>query len=168
VGRRKDKRAPKEKDPAFANAYFALLLGMDDLFHPAHYFSEAKSFFTAAIIRRTDWPVEKAAESSARAAQPRCRQRIPAIAWRDCRWRGELAVTGDGIGGRNSAFVLGAWRILSGRRVAVLSAGTDGIDATVQPQGHSQTAKRWGRAMAAAWIGRRVSAQRCVYFFSRG
>ena len=37
-------------------------------------------------------------------------------------------MTGPGIGGRNSAFVLACAERIAGRRVAVLSAGTDGID----------------------------------------
>ena len=37
-------------------------------------------------------------------------------------------VTGNGIGGRNSAFVLACVEKIAGRRLAVLSAGTDGID----------------------------------------
>ena len=37
-------------------------------------------------------------------------------------------VTGDGIGGRNSAFVLACAPKIAGERIAVLSAGTDGID----------------------------------------
>jgi glycerate-2-kinase len=37
-------------------------------------------------------------------------------------------VTGNGIGGRNSAFVLHCVEKIAGHRVAVLSAGTDGID----------------------------------------
>ena len=37
-------------------------------------------------------------------------------------------VTGDGIGGRNQAFVLECVPRIAGRRVAVLSAGTDGLD----------------------------------------
>lgn len=45
---------------------------------------------------------------------------------------GELSspVTGDGMGGRNQAFVLWAARVLAerGMRATVLSAGTDGID----------------------------------------
>ncbi|GAC1688979.1 MAG: hypothetical protein PVS2B2_27570 [Candidatus Acidiferrum sp.] len=32
---------PKEGDAAFANAYFELVLGMDELFHPAHHAAEA-------------------------------------------------------------------------------------------------------------------------------
>ena len=37
-------------------------------------------------------------------------------------------VTGDGIGGRNSAFVLPCVEKIAGRRITVLSVGTDGID----------------------------------------
>jgi glycerate-2-kinase len=37
-------------------------------------------------------------------------------------------VTGNGIGGRNSAFVLACVEKIAGRKMAVLSAGTDGID----------------------------------------
>jgi glycerate 2-kinase len=43
---------------------------------------------------------------------------------------GELScpVTGDGIGGRNAAFVLACVPKIVGKNIAVLSAGTDGID----------------------------------------
>jgi hydroxypyruvate reductase len=37
-------------------------------------------------------------------------------------------VTGSGIGGRNSAFVLACVEKIAGKKIAVLSAGTDGID----------------------------------------
>ncbi|MFZ0036951.1 MAG: MOFRL family protein, partial [Candidatus Acidiferrales bacterium] len=37
-------------------------------------------------------------------------------------------VTGDGIGGRNSAFVLACVPKIAGKKIAVLSAGTDGVD----------------------------------------
>ena len=43
---------------------------------------------------------------------------------------GELSspVTGNGAGGRNSAFVLACVEKIAGRQITVLSAGTDGID----------------------------------------
>ncbi len=43
---------------------------------------------------------------------------------------GELScpVTGDGIGGRNQAFVLACAERIAGQNIAVMSAGTDGID----------------------------------------
>jgi hydroxypyruvate reductase len=37
-------------------------------------------------------------------------------------------VTGGGIGGRNLAFVLACVAKIAGKNIAVLSAGTDGID----------------------------------------
>jgi glycerate 2-kinase len=37
-------------------------------------------------------------------------------------------VTGKGVGGRNSAFVLACVKKIAGKSIAVLSAGTDGID----------------------------------------
>src|ERR1700731_4439000 len=140
---------PKEKDPAFANAYFVLLLGMDDLFHPAHCASEAKGFFTCCDNSTDDWPVEKAAEylleqlSALQAAN--LSRRVALIA------DGEVSspVTGDGIGGRNSAFVLACVENIVGRRVAVLSAGTDGIDGNSPAAGAVADGETLGRAMAA-------------------
>jgi len=43
---------------------------------------------------------------------------------------GELSspVTGNGLGGRNSAFVLACVEKIAGRKITVLSAGTDGMD----------------------------------------
>jgi hydroxypyruvate reductase len=37
-------------------------------------------------------------------------------------------VRGNGIGGRNSAFVLACVEMIAGKKIAVLSAGTDGLD----------------------------------------
>ena len=128
IGGGKMPESPKESDPAFVNAHFALLLGMDDLFHPAHHAAEAKGFVTCCDNTTDDWPIEKAADyllaqlEMFRAANPG--QRVALIA------DGEVSsrVTGDGIGGRNSAFVLTCVEKIAGRRVAVLSAGTDGMD----------------------------------------
>ena len=75
-----------------------------------------------------DWPVQKAAESllwqleDLRMMHPG--RRVALIA------DGEVSspVTGNGIGGRNSAFVLACVEKIAGKKIAVLSAGTDGID----------------------------------------
>jgi glycerate 2-kinase len=140
---------PKGNDPAFANAYFVLLLGMDDLFHPAHHASEGKGFFTCCDNATDDWPVEKAAEyllaqlGALQAANPG--RPVALIA------DGEISspVTGDGIGGRNSAFVLACVENIVGRRVAVLSAGTDGIDGNSPAAGAVADGETLARAMAA-------------------
>jgi glycerate 2-kinase len=140
---------PKQSHPAFANTYFVLLLGMDDLFHPAHQSSEAKGFLTCCDNSTDDWPVEKAAESlltqlsALQAAHPS--RPVALIA------DGEVSspVTGDGIGGRNSAFVLACVENIVGRRVAVLSAGTDGIDGNSLAAGAVADGETLARALAA-------------------
>lgn len=141
---------PKRNDPTFGNAYFVLLLGMDDLFHPAHHASEAQGFLTCCDNSTDDWPVEKAAESlltqlgELQAANPS--RPVALIA------DGEISspVTGDGIGGRNSAFVLACVANIVGRRVAVLSAGTDGIDGNSPAAGAVADGETLARAMAAS------------------
>jgi hydroxypyruvate reductase len=107
---------------------FSLLLGLDDLFHPAHHATEAKGFLACCDNTTDDWPVEKAAEfllqqlDDVRRANPG--QRVAVIA------DGEVSspVKGKGIGGRNAAFVLACVKKIAGKRIAVLSAGTDGVD----------------------------------------
>ena len=119
---------PKGADAAFANAHFLLMLGMDDLFHPAHHAAEAFGCVACCDNTTDDWPVEKAADfllqqlEDLRATHPG--RRVAVIA------DGEVSspVTGDGVGGRNAAFVLACVPKISGKRIAVLSAGTDGID----------------------------------------
>jgi len=119
---------PKDDDRAFRNAHFSLLLGVDDLFHPAHRVTEAAGFLVCCDNTTDDWPVEKAAEflleqlEDVRKANPG--HRVAVIA------DGEVSspVKGKGIGGRNAAFVLSCVKKISGKRIAVLSAGTDGVD----------------------------------------
>jgi glycerate 2-kinase len=119
---------PKPGDPVFANAHFSLLLGMDDLFHPAHRAAEAAGCVTCCDNTTDDWPVERAAayllEQLDELRRIHHLQRVALIA------DGEVSspVTGDGVGGRNSAFVLACVEKIAGSRIAVLSAGTDGID----------------------------------------
>jgi glycerate 2-kinase len=119
---------PKADAAAFRNAHFFLLLGMDDLFHPAHHAAEAKGFIACCDNATDDWPVEKAAEYLLKQLEElrktRAGQRVALIA------DGEVSspVTGNGIGGRNSAFVLACVEKIAGKKIAVLSAGTDGID----------------------------------------
>jgi glycerate 2-kinase len=119
---------PKAGDPPFRNSHFSLLLGMDDLFHPAHHAAEAHGFISCCDNSTDDWPVEKAADNLLEQLESLCQtnkgQRVALIA------DGEVSspVTGNGLGGRNSAFVLACVEKIAGKQIAVLSAGTDGID----------------------------------------
>jgi len=119
---------PKPTHPAFTNAHFELLLGMEDLFHAAHHAVEAHGYLSCCDNSTDDWPVEQAATSLLLQLESWQREnpgeRVALIA------DGEVSspVTGNGIGGRNSAFVLSCVEKIAGRKVTVLSAGTDGID----------------------------------------
>jgi glycerate 2-kinase len=119
---------PKSDDDAFSRAHFALLLGMHDLIHHAHYAAEAEGFRCVCDYSTDNWPIERAADhllallESLRSESPG--KRVAVIA------NGEVSspVTGEGIGGRNSAFVLACVSKIAGRNIAVFSAGTDGVD----------------------------------------
>ena len=122
------RETPKEGDPAFARSHFVRLLSVHDLFHAAHHACEAEGFICICDDASDGWPIERAADhllaqlAALKAANPRHRVTVLAD--------GEVSspVTGDGIGGRNSAFVLACVPKIAGKDIAVLSAGTDGID----------------------------------------
>jgi hydroxypyruvate reductase len=119
---------PKPGSRAFERAQFQLILGMHELFHAAHRIAESLDCEAFCDNSTDEWPVERAADfllaqlQELRAANPR--HPVALIA------DGELSstVTGDGVGGRNSAFVLACMRKIAGKRIVVLSAGTDGVD----------------------------------------
>jgi glycerate 2-kinase len=119
---------PKPGDPAFRSSHFELLLGMHDLFHATHHASEALGYRTCCDNSTDDWPVNNAADSLLQRLQEWKKenpgQRVALIA------DGELSspVTGSGLGGRNSAFVLACVEQIAGKNITVLSAGTDGMD----------------------------------------
>jgi hydroxypyruvate reductase len=119
---------PKFDHPCFRKAHFLLLLGMDDLFHPAHHAAEARGCVACCDNSTDDWPVDLAAEFLLEQLENLRREnpgrRVALIA------DGEVSspVTGDGIGGRNAAFVLACVEKIAGKKIVVLSAGTDGID----------------------------------------
>lgn len=64
---------------------------------------------------------------------------------------GELScpVTGNGVGGRNQAFVLHAVPQIAGTDISILSAGTDGIDGNSPAAGAFADGSTLQRAMAA-------------------
>jgi len=140
---------PKAGDAAFANAYFHVLLGLDDLFHAAHHAAEACGYATCCDNSTDDWPVAKAADALLVQLEEWQRmnegQRVAIIA------DGELSspVTGNGVGGRNSAFVLDVAGKIAGQRITVLSAGTDGIDGNSPAAGAVANGETVQRAKAA-------------------
>jgi glycerate 2-kinase len=143
------RETPKDGDPAFARAHFELLLGTHDLTHAAHHACEAAGYACICDNSTDNWPIEKAAGHllallhAQREANPG--RRVAVLA------SGEVSspVTGDGIGGRNSAFVLACVEKIAGKRITVLSAGTDGIDGNSAAAGAAADGETLSRARAA-------------------
>jgi glycerate 2-kinase len=141
---------PKASDPVFASAQFELILGMHELFHAAHRFAEAEHFIACCDNSTDDWPVQKAANAllgqleEIQAAN--LNHAVALIA------DGELssAVRGDGMGGRNSAFVLACVEKIAGKPIVVLSAGTDGIDGNSPAAGALADGQTLARARKAS------------------
>jgi glycerate 2-kinase len=159
---------PKGEEAAFRNARFVLLLGMDDLFHPAHHAAEKAGCISCCDNSTDDWPVKVAAQflleqlDNLRKENPE--RRVALIA------DGEVSspVTGNGVGGRNSAFVLECVGKIAGRPIAVLSAGTDGIDGNSPAAGAVADGESLARAQAAGLDPRDAFQRSDAYsFFAR-
>ena len=159
---------PKAGDRVFENAHFSLLLGLDELFHPAHRAAEGAGCITCCDNATDDWPANKAAEYLlAQLAELKMRnpgRRVAIIA------DGEVSspVTGNGIGGRNAAFVLACVDQIAGKNIAVLSAGTDGIDGNSPAAGAVADGSTQDRAKAAGMDVRDMFQRSNAYtFFKR-
>jgi len=143
------RETPKYNDPAFTRAHFALLLGEHDLTHSAHRACEAEGHICLCDIEADNWPIEKAADHllAILESQKKSFPGRPVAVIAD----GEVSspVTGDGIGGRNSAFVLACVPKIAGKKIAVLSAGTDGIDGNSPAAGAVADGETLSRAQAA-------------------
>lgn len=142
---------PKPGNPAFDSrrSLFQILLGRHDLFHAAHRASESAEFVTVCDNSTDNWPLETALDfllaqlEALKKDNPA--KSVAVIA------NGEVSspVTGDGIGGRNLAFALNAVRKIAGRQIAVLSAGTDGIDGSSPAAGAVADGETLARAQSA-------------------
>lgn len=157
--------SPKPGHPAFANAHFLLVLGMEDLFHAAHHAVEAHGYLSCCDNSTDDWPVEKAADNLLSQLEAWRRenpgQRVAIIA------DGEVSspVSGNGAGGRNSAFVLACVEKIAGRKITVLSAGTDGIDGNSPAAGAVADGETFARAKSLALDPRAAFHQSDAYSF---
>ena len=161
---------PKVGDPAFERSKWFCLL--DNLAALDRLEDRARGF--GWVVERDlsvdDQPVRDAAVSlidRLQALRSKSPQRTVAVTT-----GGELSspVTGDGMGGRNQAFVLWAARVLAerGMRATVLSAGTDGIDGNSPAAGaiadETTIHRAEARGMDAADFDQRSDAYR---FFER-
>lgn len=129
------RETPKSGDPAFARSHFVRLLGSHELSHAAHHGCEAEGYLCLCDNSTDNWPVEKAADYllAQLAAHAKANPNRPVAVLCD----GELSspVAGNGVGGRNSAFVLACVQKIAGKKITVLSGGTDGIDGNSRAAG---------------------------------
>jgi len=143
------RETPKPGDPAFERSHFDLLLGEHELFHAAHHTCESEGFICVCDWATDNLPLEKAADhllallESHKCANPGHRVAVLAD--------GEVIspVTGKGVGGRNSAFVLTCVPKIAGKKITILSAGTDGIDGNSPAAGAVADGESLERASAA-------------------
>jgi glycerate 2-kinase len=157
---------PKPGDPFFARARWESVLSNDDAVREL-----------AEAARGRDWVVEvdrSVDEADVDAALEHLLGRLRGLAREQpgqtvCLVAGgevRCRVTGDGRGGRNQAFVLRAVERIVGQPVAVLSAGTDGIDGNSPAAGAVADGQSLARARALgldpAEFDRRSDA--CAFF----
>lgn len=162
------RETPKPGDAAFATNNFYRILGEHELLHAAHHASEGAGFYCMVDQLTDGWPLEKAANhlleilENLRAENPG--KRVALFAG------GELSspVTGNGAGGRNSAFVLTCVPKIAGKKIAVLSAGTDGIDGNSPAAGAVADGETLSRAQAAGLDAHAFLSRSDAYaFFDR-
>ena len=119
---------PKPAHPCFARSRSYGLLSNRDAVDTLVKLAQAKGLVVEADWSCDDWDYRQAADYllARLAALRRAHPGRPVALVSG----GELScpVTGDGLGGRNQAFVLECVPKIAGQPVAVLSAGTDGID----------------------------------------
>jgi len=157
----------KRGDPAFSRSPFHLLMGMHDLFHHAHQATQACGYITVCDNTTDDWPLAKASDylldQLSRLHAANQDRRVAVIA------DGEVSspVMGEGIGGRNSAFVLECVPKIAGKKITVLSAGTDGRDGSSPAAGAVADGETLERARADGLDWRAFARRSDSYNFFR-
>ena len=137
---------PKPGAANFARSQSFLLLSSRDVFHAAHKAAAALGFLPECDLSCDEWELGRAADFLLERLQS-LRRESPSKPL--CLISGgEISspVTGEGQGGRNQAFVLYCVPKLAGQNVAVLSAGTDGIDGNSPAAGAVADGETFARA----------------------
>jgi glycerate 2-kinase len=117
---------PKAGDPAFdpRRAVFQILLGRHDLFHAAHHVSESAEFVTLCDNSTDNWPVAEAVDFLL----------------------AQLAALKQTNPGKRAA--VDSVEKIAGRKIAVLSAGTDGVDGSSPAAGSVANGETLARAQS--------------------
>lgn len=117
---------PKSDDPAFARARWWTVLSNQSAVEAASVAAERAGFFVQVDNSCDDWDYERAAVYLIERLRELRKQFSPVCLLSG----GELTVkvTDGGVGGRNQQFALACAERIAGEDIAVLSAGTDGVD----------------------------------------
>ncbi|MBZ0170694.1 Putative hydroxypyruvate reductase [Candidatus Methylomirabilis lanthanidiphila] len=140
---------PKSEHPAFRTARWFKLLDNDDAVRAAVGFAEQSGWKPVVAEIADNISARDAARILIRRAEDEIRglngQPVAVISG------GELVspVLGRGRGGRNQAFALECAELIAGKRVSVLSVGTDGIDGNSRAAGAVADGRTLARARAA-------------------
>jgi len=138
---------PKPGDPCFDRSeYCCVLSGVEAVRTLARHAAD-EGWEVATDLADRDQPVDAAVDRLlARLEQLKARHPDRTVAVVS---GGEVdcPVTGDGIGGRNATFVLRCAQRIAGKRIAVLSAGTDGIDGNSPAAGAVADGETVGRGL---------------------
>lgn len=140
---------PKSDHPVFRTARWCKLLDNDDAITAAVSVAE-QSGWQPIVVEMSD---DTSARKAARILTERAEAEVKDLDGRPVAVisGGELVspVLGRGRGGRNQAFALECAEIIAGKRIAVLSAGTDGIDGNSSAAGAVADGTTLSRALAA-------------------
>jgi glycerate 2-kinase len=118
---------PKADDPAFVNARWWPILSSNSSVQAAAALLSQHGFAVEIDNTPDDWPCDRAAEYVL-ARLRELRKGVSRVALVSA---GEITLQVNalaGVGGRNQHFVLSCAERIAGENIAVLSAGTDGID----------------------------------------
>jgi glycerate 2-kinase len=117
---------PKSDDPAFVKARWWTVLSNQTAIEEASVAAERAGFMVSVDNSCDDWDYDRAAEYLVQRARELRKQFSPVCLISG----GEVVVrvTNGGVGGRNQQFALACAERIVGENIAVLSAGTDGVD----------------------------------------
>ena len=119
---------PKETDPAFHNARWHRLLSNENALEEANKFADRMDWICIIDTTADDLRVDSAAEYLIKRLKQLKDQHTGRTVCIVAGGEVRSPVKGNGLGGRNQAFVLECATRIQNERIGVLSGGTDGID----------------------------------------
>ena len=140
---------PKSDDPAFVRARWWTVLSNQSAIEEASAAAERAGFFVNVDNSCDDWDYARAAEYLLGRVRELRKQFSPV-----CLISGgevTVKVENGGVGGRNQQFALACAEKIAGENIAVLSAGTDGVDGNSSAAGAVADGSTAERAREQGW-----------------